>query len=675
MLWLRNCEGGFGMVTAPKRYDAHLKLFGDTAHIRGLREYQDLYKRSLEDVESFWSEQARAYLSWEQEWDFVLRHDVDEARVEWFGGGILNAAHNCLDRHLDTSGDTVAYYWEGDGTSESRSVTYSEMYEAVNGLAAVLKSRGVGKGDLVVIYLPMVVECAVAMLACARIGAVHCAVFVGCGAESLADRIEQTRSRVIITSDGGWSNGNVFPVKQRLDDALTRCGWVDTVVVLDRCHLTPHMKPGRDIWWHEGIEGLSVPVDVAPEPMSAEDPLFVAFAGTNAGKPKALVHTHGGYLLWAAMTSRLIFDLRDHDVFWCTAVLAGLTGHSLGVYGPLLNGISAVIVENGPDDPDCGRYWRIIDKHRVGKFCTEPSVIRLLAAKGEDEPARHDLSSLKILGSFGEEISPETWLWYHDNVGKGQCPVVSIWSQTESGGPMMAALPGVAPITPGSVGGPFFGVEPIILDLDTGEETRFPNQEGGFFIGRPWPGMARTVLNDHQTYVETYFAPFQNLFITGDAARMDEDRNYWITGRIDDVMKIAGHRIGAWEIESALVSCDQVVEAAVVGFVHPIKGQGLYAFVTLTAGTDKSDGLQGELKDMLRSRIGTMAVPDVIQYADALPKTRSGKILRRLLQKIASGEVDNLGDTTTVANPKAIHTLIRDRIGMPAVTSSTEGWK
>ncbi len=652
------------MGNAPKWYDDHLTAFSRAAFIRSVGEYEQIYKRSMEDIESFWSEMARDYLSWEKEWDFVLRHDIEEAQIQWFGGGVLNAAYNCLDRHLEKAGDEIAYYWEGDSTSESRTLTYSELHKSVCELAAVLRARGVGKGDRVIIYMPAVTELVVAMLACARIGAVHCVVFTGYGADSLADRITGIRSTAVITSDGELQGGTVFPIKQTVDEALEKCAGVHTVVVLNRCGLSPDFDGVRDIWWHEAV-GDPLPSGlISPEPMDAEDPLFIVFAGTNTGKPKALVHTHGGYLLWTAMTSRLIFDLRRDDIFWFTGTLGKLTGHSLSVYGPLINGVSSVLYEGVSSYPDYDRYWRIVEKLRVGKFCTEPTEIRMLASRGTEYASKHDLSSLEILGSCGEALSPETWLWYFENVGGGRCPIMNTWWQSESGGPMLSPLPGVAPIKPGSVSSPFFGVKPVILDLDTGEETRFPNQEGAFFIGQPWPGMARTIFDDHQSYIETYFAPFQNLFITGDAAKIDEDGYYWTTGRIDDVLIIGGHRIGAWEIESVLVEHESVIEAAVVGFPHPIKGQGLYAFVTVGSGIEKSDALGNELREFLRAKIGVMAVPDTVQWADALPKTRSGKILRRLLQRIASGEVDNLGDIATVANPAAIDALIRDRIGV-----------
>lgn len=652
------------MDKAPKSYDGHLAEFRQRAYVKSVEEYEEFYRQSMEDVDSFWSQRAREYLSWEREWDFVLRHDVEEARVEWFGGGLLNAAFNCLDRHLDYRKDKVAYYWEGDDPSQSRTITYGELYTSVNRLAALLRSRGVQKGDRVVIYLPMIVELPISMLACARIGAIHCVIHVHYSGQWLGDRIQDCRARAVITADGGRQGGMVFPLKQRVDEALQHCPEVDMVLVFDRCGLSIDLAQGRDIYWNRAIEDSSLPDRVPPESMSAEDPLFILFASGNTGKPRALMHTHAGYLLWAAMTSRLVFDIKEDDVFWCPSDLGWLTGHSLSVYGPLVNGFSVVLFEGVPSYPDYDRYWQIVDRYRVTTFCTEPTVIRVLAVQGTEPIERHRLSSLRLLASCGEPMKQQTWEWYHREVGKGRCPIIDTWWQTESGGPMMTPLPGVHAIKAGSVASPFFGVKPVILDLDTGEETRFPNQEGAFFIGSPWPGMARTIFDDHAGYVEAYFAPFPGMFITGDGAKIDDDGYYWITGRIDDVINVSGHRIGAWEIETALVAYQNIAEAAVVGFPHPIKGQGLYAFVTLSPGTEISEALKEELRLWLSVRIGTIAVPDVLQWAQQLPKTRSGKILRRLLQKIAAGQVDDLGDTTTLANPDSIAELVKDRIGI-----------
>jgi len=651
------------MKEIPKSCNARSKECEGIASASVLR-HQELYKRSIDDADAFWSEQARRYLTWDKEWDFVLRFDQDEANVAWFGGGRLNASFNCLDRHLDTRKNTIAYLWEGDDPTESRAVTYGELHASVSRLSAVLKSRGVRKGDRVIIYLPVIVELAVAMLACARIGAVHCAVFSGLSGEALAARIRNLGARVVITADAGRKAGKIVPLKPNVDEAVARSGEVETVIVFSRCGLRLNLTPPREIWWHEAVADTALPEEIPPEPMEAEDPLFILFAGGAVGKPRALVHTHGGFLLWAAMTSHLTFDLREGTTSWCTSDLAWIRGHTMSVYGPLLNGVSVVLFEGEPSHPDYGRCWSIVEKYRVDVFATEPTTLRVLASEGSGQIDKHDLSSLKILGSSGEPLPPEIWSWYDHFVGHDRCPIIDSWWQTESGGPMLTPLPRVGPQKPGSVSFPFFGVEPLILDLDTGEATRFPNQEGVFFIGRPWPGMARTIFRDHATYREDYFGPVSGMFSTGDGARRDEDGFYWMTGRIDDVIKAAGHRIGAWEVESALIAHAAVSEATVVGYPHPIKGQGLYAFVTLNSGVSASDDLKAELSEFLNTKIGYTAIPDVIQWAGALPKTKGGKILRRLLQKIAAGRVDDLGDLTTVANPQAVEALIRDRTGL-----------
>jgi len=653
------------MGNAPRYYDTHLIEFQKTAYVKSIEEYEELYKRSLEDIDEFWAEQARRYLTWDKEWEFVHRHDAEEAQIEWFGGGVLNASSNCLDRHLGRLDDKVVYHWEGDNPSESRSITYRDLYKSVNKLAVFLKSRGVEKGDRVLIYAPMTIELPTAMLACARIGAVHCVICTGFGRDIIADRILRCKAKVVITADGAYTAGNLVPLKHNVDEALKQCPGVETVIVLNRCKLDIQLDTSKEVWWHDAINDESLPSYVAPEPMAAEDPLFILFAGGAIGKPYPLVHSHGGYLLWAAMTTSLVFDLKENETFWCTSDPGWITGHTLSVYGPLISGLSVVLFEGVPTYPDCGRYWEIVDKYRVDKFCTGPTAIRTLAAEGPSHIEKHDISSLKLLGSADELLSPEAWTWYYHYVGKDRCPLMATWWQTESGGPMMTPLPGVGPLKAGSVSSPFFGVEPVILDLDTGERTRFPNQEGAFFVGRPWPGIARTIFGDHERFREEYFAPFLGLFITGEGAKRDEDGFYWMTGRIDDVINVSGHRIGAWEIESALVSHRDVSEATVVGFPHPIKGQGLYAFVTLTSGQEKSEDLKELLARWLLGKIGTIAIPDVIQWAEDLPKTRSGKILRRLLQKIAEGQVEDLGDMSTVANPEVIDGLIKDRMGIP----------
>jgi acetyl-CoA synthetase len=652
------------MKREPKWYDGHLREFQETAYIRSMSEYEILYRKSLDDPDIFWADRAYEYLSWYREWDFVLRHDLEEAKIEWFGGGVLNASSNCLDRHVEKHGEKIAFHWEARERGHSEAVTYRELYDSVNKFAGVLKRLGVQKGDCVVIYMPMVVELVVAMLACARIGAVHCVICSGYGIESLAGRIQECRSRVVVTADGAYRDGTLFPLKKSLDEALRSCPQVTRVIVLSRYASSPGMSQDRDLFWHEAMSDPSIPSYVPPEPMRSEAPLFILFASPAIGKSRALVHTHGGYLLWAAMTAKLIFDLKEHDVFWSTADLGRITGHSLGVYGPLLNGMTSVLFEGEPSFPDFDRYWQIITDLNVSKFCTGPGLIRTLAEYGADSVDEYDLSSLKILGTAGERLTADAWEWFYDRVGKSRCPIMETWGQTETGGPMMSPLPGVAPLKPGSVSFPFFGVDPVILDLDTGEETKFPDQEGAFFIGRPWPGMARTIFGDREAYKDAYFAPFPGMFLTGDGALRDEDGYFWITGRIDDVINVAGHRIGAWEVEGALASHQAVMEATAVGFPHRIKGQGIYAFVTLGSRVQKSEKLKKELADLIVEKIGCMAVPEIIQWADALPKTRSGKILRRLLQKIAAGQTDDLGDLSTVADPSVIEALVRDRMGV-----------
>ncbi len=616
-----------------KPYDAHLKRFEQTAYVKGLEQYKKAYRQSIDDPHGFWAERGEEYIAWFKKWDFVLQQDMDEARTQWFGGGKLNASYNCIDRHLREHGHKTAFYWEGDDPAESRSITYSDLYDSVNKCAAVLQSRGVGKGDVVAIHLPMIPELPVAMLACARIGAIHCVIFSEFGKESLAARIQVCQAKLVVTSDGAKRNGKVIPIKEKVSESLKKCPSVETVVVVDRCGLNPELDSPKEVWWHEAAADPSLRGEISPEHMDAEDPLFVFHASLGIGKPRGLVHTHAGYLLWTAMTTRLIFDLRPDDIFWCTEDLGLIAGHSMSLYGALLNGVSSVLFEGSLDQPSADRCWQIIEKLRITKFCTGPSSVRALALDGTENVRHHDLSSLEILGSSGQRMTPEAWEWLYQYVGGSRCPIMDTWWQTESGGPMMSPLPGVAPLKPGSVSFPFFGVDPVILDLDTGEETRFPNQEGAFFIRGPWPGMARTVFNDHEEYRDSYYAPFPGLFITSDGAKKDEDGYYWMTGRIDDVINVSGRRIGAWEIETAVGSHAAVSEATAVGFPHPIKGQGVYLFVTLHQGYERSDELKEELSEFLRDHICTMALPDALQWADALPKTRSGKILRRLLQE------------------------------------------
>ncbi len=654
------------MENTPKWYDAHLEEYRKVAFVKSREEYDELYRRSIEEPDAFWTEQAGKYLTWYKPWDFVLRYDVDEARIEWFGGGVINACYNCLDRHLPKLKEKVAYHWEGDNPEDTQAVTYADLYYRVNKLAAALKAKGVAKGDRVVIYLPMIVELPVALLACARIGAVHSVVFGGFSSEALASRIIDCEAKCVITSDGGYRSGKTVPLKKNVDEALKQCPEVKTVFVFDRCGLKPNLEPAREIWWHEAVNNPDIPDFVEPEPMNAEDPLFILYTSGSTGKPKGVVHTHGGYLLYAAMTTRLSFDLKDDEIFWCTADIGWVTGHTYGVYGPLINGLTSVLFEGVPSYPGFDRYWALVERYKVAKFYTAPTVIRSLAKEGSEYVHMHDVTSLKLLGSVGEPINPEAWRWYYEHVGRHWAPIVDTWWQTETGGHMITPLPGVAPIKPGSCAFPFFGVEPVILDPDTGKEVQFPGQEGALFIRRPWPGMARTVYKNHERFKETYFSRVPGLYFTGDGAKCDEDGYYWIIGRIDDVINVSGHRLGTAEVESALVLHDMVAEAAVVGFPHPLKGQGIYAFVTLNTGTQPSDELKKELVGLVRSEIGPIATIDVLQWADALPKTRSGKILRRLLQKIASGQTETLGDTSTIADPGVVDTLIKNRIGLKA---------
>jgi acetyl-CoA synthetase len=650
------------MDNAPKWYDAHLEWYQKVAHVKGMEEYQEMYKKSIEDVDSFWSEKAREYLTWYKEWDKVLEYDLVEGNISWFKGAKINASYNCLDRHVDKLNNRVAYFWEGDDPSESKVVTFLELYRQVNKFAAALKAKGVNKGDRVIIYLPMIVELPVAMLACARIGAVHSVVFGGFSAESIASRVHDSGAKMVITVDGGYRGGKALPLKKNVDEALENCPEVENVIVYDRCGLNPTLKEGKEHWWHELIADPTLPDYVAPEQMDAEDPLFILYTSGSTGKPKGVLHTHGGYLLQAAMTTEITFDLKEHETFWCTADIGWVTGHTYSVYGPLANGFSNVLFEGIPTYPGFDRYWQIVEKLRVEKFYTAPTVIRSLAKEGPGPVEKHDISSLKLLGTVGEPINPEAWRWYYSNVGKEWSPIVDTWWQTETGGHMMTPLPGVSPIKPGSCSLPFFGVDPVILDPDTGEEVKYPDQEGALFIRKPWPGMIRTVFGDHERFKETYLSRMPGMYFTGDGAKRDEDGYFWITGRIDDVINVSGHRMGTAEVESALVLHDDVAEAAVVGFPHPIKGQGIYAFVTVNTGVDKTDELKKQLIQLVRTQIGPIASPDAIQWADALPKTRSGKIMRRILKKIAAGDVEDLGDITTMADPTVMDSLVNQRV-------------
>lgn len=644
-----------------KWYDAHLIEFQKIAHIRGMGAYLAWHKRSLEDRDAFWSEKAREYLSWVREWNSVLRYEEDEARVEWFQGGVLNASFNCLDRHLDRSSDKIAYFWEGDDPSDRSEITYGRLHDLVNRIAGALKSAGIGKGDRVVVYMPAIPELPAAMLACARIGAVHCVVNVRFSTEWLADRIRDCEAKAVITADGYFRSSKKILLKEGVDEALATCPEVGSVLVFDRCGLSEQSRNPRDIFWKDVLRGASTAPVIEPEPMAAEDPLFIMFTGVAIGKPRPLVYTHGGYLLWAAMGQKLVFDLREDDVFWSTADISWITGHTMSVYGPLLNCVTSVLYEGVAGYPDLGRHEDVISRYGVSKFCADATTIRILASN-EDYPTKEDIPSLKLLGSCGDPLPWEIWEWYYRRMGKERRPIICSWWQAESGGPLLTWFPGTGPIKPGCAGLPFFGVNPMVLDLDTGAETKFPNQEGTLMISGPWPGMARTVYGDHDTYRESYSSPFSGMFITGEAARKDEDGFFWVSGRIDDLITVEGHTIGAWELETALARHPGVAEATVVGCHDKIKGQGLYAFIAVKSSFEKTDALKSELTAFLIQKIGDMARLDCVQWAEALPRTRSGKILRRLLQKIAEGQVYDLGDTTTVANPEVLDGLVRDRL-------------
>ena len=611
--------------------------------------YRRMYRRSLEAPEEFWSEQAHAFLEWSRPWRTVLEWDYREGLIRWFDGAELNVCHNCLDRHLARHGERPAIIWEGDDPGESLTLSYRELHARVCRFANALKERGVRKGDRVCIYLPMIVEAAVAMLACARIGAIHSVVFGGFSSESLASRVLDADCSVVVTADEGVRGGKTVPLKRNVDEALRRCPGVHMVVVVRRSGGAVPFDTVRDVWYHEICDAASP--DCPPEPMGAEDPLFILYTSGSTGKPKGVLHTQGGYLLYAAMTHKYSFDYRDGDVYWCTADVGWITGHSYIVYGPLANAATTLMFEGVPTYPDASRLWRIVDKHRVAVFYTAPTAIRALMRLGDEPVACTERASLRVLGTVGEPINPEAWQWYHDVVGGGRCPVVDTWWQTETGGHMITPLPGATALKPGSATLPFFGVRPAVVD-DEGNELSGACS-GNLVITHPWPGQMRSVYGDHKRFVETYFSAFPGCYFSGDGCRRDADGYYWITGRVDDVLNVSGHRLGTAEIESALVLHPSVAEAAIVARAHEIKGQEICAYVTLMAGVCGDAALAVELRDLVRSEISAIAIPDVIQWTPDLPKTRSGKIMRRILRKLASGD-DDLGDVSTLADPGAI---------------------
>jgi acetyl-CoA synthetase len=628
----------------------------------GEAEYFRLYERSLAEPDKFWGEQGKR-IDWIKPYTKVCNASFEgDVSIRWYEDGTLNASYNCIDRHLANRGSQTAILWEGDDPGEDKRVTYRELHEQVCRLANALKAEGVKKGDRVTIYLPMIPEAAVAMLACARIGAIHSVVFGGFSPDSLAGRIEDCRSTVLITADEGLRGGRKVPLKRNADTALRQCPEVKTVVVVKRTGGDIDWVRGRDLWYHE-ICAKAAP-DCPPEAMSAEDPLFILYTSGSTGKPKGVLHTTGGYIVYTAMTHEYVFDYRDGETYWCTADVGWVTGHSYIVYGPLANGATTLMFEGVPNYPDASRFWQVVDKHKVSIFYTAPTAIRALMREGEDYVRKTSRKSLRLLGSVGEPINPEAWLWYYDHVGDQRCPIVDTWWQTETGGILITPIPGATPLKPGSATRPFFGVEPVIVD---GEGKRLDGAtEGNLCLARSWPGQMRTVFGDHKRFVETYFSTFPGLYFTGDGARRDADGFYWITGRVDDVINVAGHRLGTAEIESALVAHPKVAEAAVVGYPHDIKGQGIYAYVTLRVGEEPTDELRGELVQWVRKEIGPIAAPDLLQWAPNLPKTRSGKIMRRILRKIAEDQPNQLGDVSTLADPTVVDDLVSNRMNRAA---------
>ena len=630
--------------------------FAENAHITN-ELYEAMYERSIEDPDGFWADQANEFLDWTKTWDKVQEFDFTKGDIRWFEGGKLNVSYNCLDRHLETRGDQVALLWEADDPDVDKKVTYRELYEEVCKFSNVLKSRGVKKGDRVCIYMPMITEAAVAMLACTRIGAVHSIVFGGFSPDSLRDRILDSDCQTVITADEGVRGGKSVPLKVNADKALADCPNVKTCIVVRRTGGDVAWQEGRDVWYDEMMADAST--DCPPEEMDAEDPLFILYTSGSTGKPKGVLHTTGGYLLFAAMTHKYVFDYHDGDIYWCTADIGWVTGHTYIVYGPLANGATTLMFEGIPTYPDASRFWQVIDKHQVNQFYTAPTAIRALMRSGEELVKTTSRKSLKLLGTVGEPINPEAWEWYYHVVGDSRCPIVDTWWQTETGGHMITPLPGAIDMKPGSASKPFFGVQPAIVD-EQGNELG-GECSGNLIIKTPWPGMMRTLYGDHQRFIDTYFTTYPGYYFTGDGCRRDADGYYWITGRVDDVLNVSGHRMGTAEIESALVLHSSVAESAVVGYPHDIKGQGIYAYVTLMTGVEESDELAKELVQFVRKEIGPIATIDILQWAPGLPKTRSGKIMRRILRKVAENEIDSLGDTSTLADPAVVDHLVENR--------------
>ena len=626
------------------------------AHINSLDKYNELYNKSIEDPDSFWSDIAKR-ITWYKPWEKVRDFNFQNGEIKWFENGKLNVSYNCLDRHVESgNGEKTAIIWEGNDPSEDKHFTYNKLLEKVKKFSNVLKDLGIEKGDRVCIYMQMVPELAIAMLACARIGAVHSVVFGAFSADSLRDRINDSQCKLLITQDTGLrGQKNNIPMKLNADKALADTPSINSVVVVKRTGVDINMIDGRDVWWHEQIEKADANCD--PVHMDSEDPLFILYTSGSTGKPKGVLHTTGGYLVYASFTHYTIFDYKDNDVYWCTADIGWITGHSYIVYGPLSNQATTIMFEGVPNYPDFGRFWDVVDKHEVNQFYTAPTALRALMKEGDDWVTSRQLDSLRILGTVGEPIKEPEWNWYHKIVGKERCPIVDTWWQTETGGILISPLPGATPTKPGSATFPFFGIHPVLM-TDDGKEIKGNNVQGLLAIKTSWPGQMRTIYGDHKRFIETYFSQFPGYYFTGDGAKRDEDGYYWITGRVDDVLNISGHRIGTAEVEGAIGKADGVAEAAVVGFPHEIKGQGIYAFVTLMTGIESSEEIHNNIISTVVKEIGPHAKPDMIQFTPALPKTRSGKIMRRILRKISEGDHENMGDISTLADPTVVEKLI-----------------